>query len=80
MWTYNATKAILERQNETNDNAVYEFYNYCKLQINDMVEIVKGDLTGLERGLMTAMIVLDVHGRDVILELYEENTKNIHDF
>jgi dynein heavy chain len=45
-----------------------------------MVEIVKGDLTILERGLMTAMIVLDVHGRDVILELYEEDTKNIHDF
>jgi len=45
-----------------------------------MVEIVKGDLDFQQRTLMTALIVLDVHGRDVVLHLDNTNIKSVHDF
>lgn len=45
-----------------------------------MVEIVRGELQILERSMMIALIVLDVHGRDVIHGLYEKKVKSVHDF
>ena len=45
-----------------------------------MVDIVRGDLTFLQRTLMGALIVLDVHGRDVVTGLKNDDVQNITDF
>ncbi len=51
-----------------------------KEMINKMVAIVRKDLNILQRTLMGALIVIDVHARDVITELVEKGVKNLNDF
>jgi dynein heavy chain len=45
-----------------------------------MVAIVRKDLNILQRMLMGALIVIDVHARDVVTELLEKGVKNLNDF
>jgi dynein heavy chain len=51
-----------------------------KEMINKMVAIVRKDLNTLQRTLMGALIVLDVHARDVVTELIQKNVKTLNDF
>jgi dynein heavy chain len=51
-----------------------------KEMINRMVAIVRKDLNTLERTLMGALIVIDVHARDVVTELLQKQVKNLNDF
>lgn len=51
-----------------------------KEMINKMVAIVRKDLNILQRTLMGALIVLDVHARDVVTELVQKNVKSLNDF
>ena len=51
-----------------------------KEMINRMVAIVRKDLDILQRTLMGALIVLDVHARDVSSELVVKGIKNLNDF
>lgn len=45
-----------------------------------MVAIVRKDLNILQRTLMGALIVLDVHARDVVTELIQKAVKSLNDF
>lgn len=79
-WTESATKAIQEVETGSNPKGLLDFFNFMKELMNKMVEIVRGELNTLERTMMGALIVLDVHGRDVIELLIETQVKNINDF
>jgi len=80
MWTFNATQAIMDVTESRNKGAIKEFYEYSAQQINKMVEIVRGQLTYLQRTLIGALIVLDVHARDVIGGLLRLEVESVHDF
>ena len=80
MWTYCSTEAVLKVENGENRNGVKDYYEFMLMQIGDMVEIVRGDLDFQQRTFMGALIVLDVHCRDVILEMVQADIKSIHDF
>jgi len=48
-----------------------------------MVELVRGELTKLERSVLGALIVLDVHGKDVVGAMRSTSrtkVENINDF
>jgi dynein heavy chain len=45
-----------------------------------MVSIVRGDLNQLQRNAMGALIVLDVHGRDVCKRMCKARVESINDF
>lgn len=45
-----------------------------------MVEVVRKDLNILQRTLMGALIVLDVHARDVVSELVQKKVSSLNDF
>lgn len=64
-WTDGVTEAIL---NESKDKkkGIKSYEDFMKEMINCMVAIVRKDLNTLERTLMGALIVLDVHARDVV--------------
>ena len=65
-WTKGCTDAIELIEKGSNKKAIDEWFEFSILQINKMVEIVRGELTEHERTLMGALIVLDVHAREVV--------------
>ena len=54
-------------------------YNFI-LQLSDLVSLVRGKLTKLGRTILSALIVIEVHARDVVAKMLEENVKNVNDF
>ena len=78
-WTDGVTEAILNE--ETNPKkGLLNYEVFMKEMITRMVAIVRKDLNTLERTLMGALIVLDVHARDVVSELVQKGIKNLNDF
>jgi dynein heavy chain len=67
-WTSGVTDAVLNEEKNPK-NGVKAFEAFMKEMITRMVAIVRKDLNILERTLMGALIVLDVHARDVVSEL-----------
>ena len=49
-------------------------------QLGDLVSLVRGKLTKLGRIILSALIVIEVHARDVVSKMVEEDVKNINDF
>jgi dynein heavy chain len=74
------TKAIQEVSKGRNRRALEEFLEFSILQINKMVQLVRGDLNNLQRTEMGALIVLDVHARDVIRSMIAIGVDNLNDF
>jgi dynein heavy chain len=63
-----------------NKKALEEFLNFSILQINKMVELVRGQLNRLERSVMGALIVIDIHARDVVRQMIKARVESINDF
>ena len=80
MWTTVVQNGILAIQENKNPNGLNEVHDFTKAQINKMVELVRGELEFLQRQLIEALIVLDVHGRDVVSGMSALKVKSIHDF
>jgi dynein heavy chain len=66
MWTSGVTAAIQEIMRGKNKKALEEFLVFSDLQIEKMVDLVRSDLTMHQRTLMGALIVIDVHAREVV--------------
>ena len=50
------------------------------VQLADLVGLVRGKLTKLGRMILSALIVIEVHARDVVAKMVEEEVKNVNDF
>ena len=44
------------------------------------MSLVRGKLSKLGRMILSALIVIEVHARDVVAKMLEENVKNVNDF
>uniref|UniRef100_A0A6P7FSH9 Dynein heavy chain 7, axonemal isoform X1 n=1 Tax=Diabrotica virgifera virgifera TaxID=50390 RepID=A0A6P7FSH9_DIAVI len=74
-WTTEVTVAI-----ERGTSALQEYLAKCNHQIAKIVDLVRGKLNAQNRITLGALVVLDVHARDVLSGLITDSVKNTHDF
>uniref|UniRef100_A0A8C3V7F3 Dynein axonemal heavy chain 3 n=1 Tax=Catharus ustulatus TaxID=91951 RepID=A0A8C3V7F3_CATUS len=67
-WTEEVSEAIRTKTLQSN------------LQIKDIVELVRGKLSSGARLTLGALIVIDVHARDVVSKLAEDKVTDLNDF
>eukprot|EP01135_Chromosphaera_perkinsii_P003004 Nk52_evm26s232 gene=Nk52_evmTU26s232 len=74
-WTAQVTMAI-----EEGVDGVRLLYADLVKQLEGLVELVRGDLHPITRMAVSALIVIDVHGRDVVAKLVNEKVEATNDF
>lgn len=75
-WTINAEKAL----NEEGAEGVRKYAVRCTELLNDIVNLVRSNISPLDRCTIEALIVLDVHNRDVVEQLAEMKIEKMNDF
>ncbi|XP_053132344.1 dynein axonemal heavy chain 3 isoform X3 [Hemicordylus capensis] len=72
-WTKEVSEAIQER-------TLPLFLEKSNKQIGEIVELVRGKLSGGARLTLGALTVIDVHARDVVAKLAEDEISDLNDF
>ena len=75
-WTSEVEQAIAE----PGGDGVKDYAQKCTDQLDDVVDLVRGTLTKLQRSSIGALVVLDVHARDMTVNLAEEGVSSVLDF
>jgi dynein heavy chain len=76
MWTAEVEAAL----RSGGAKAVALYAKKCTAQLLDIVELVRGELPDLVRDTLGALVVLDVHSRDVTVSLGEQGVDKVTDF
>ncbi|KAF5288992.1 hypothetical protein FQA39_LY03871 [Lamprigera yunnana] len=74
-WTSDVHEAIT-----ISVDAMTQYLNKCNEQISKIVDLVRGTLSMQNRITLGALVVLDVHARDVLADLIEHEISAITDF
>ncbi|EDV27935.1 uncharacterized protein TRIADDRAFT_52992 [Trichoplax adhaerens] len=73
-WTLEVMAALSQQHGLEN------YLQKCNKQIDDIVQLVRGKLDPGSRVTLGALIVIDVHARDVVHQLVEHQVNNTDDF
>jgi len=76
-WTKGVEDAI---NDTTGQNGLREYAAKCTGQLNDIVQLVRGELPKSTRTVLGALVVLDVHARDVVTNLAKEGCADTNEF
>ncbi|EGR32288.1 hypothetical protein IMG5_089580 [Ichthyophthirius multifiliis] len=82
-WTYYSEQAINNNNIQLFNlefNTLKQYLDFLEKQFQEIVNLVRQDLSPLVRLTLGALIVLDVHAKDVIQELEEQGCYNLTDF
>ena len=72
-WTAETSDAI-------EGHKVQAYADRCSAQLGAIVQLVRGKLSKLERKTLSALVVIDVHARDVVQELADKGVESAADF
>ncbi|XP_072275027.1 dynein axonemal heavy chain 3 [Pyxicephalus adspersus] len=72
-WTKEVSEAITE-------GTLPGFLDKSNKQISEIVELVRGKLSGGARATLGALTVIDVHARDVVAKLAQDKVTDLSDF
>eukprot|EP00794_Sanderia_malayensis_P008808 gene8808-9750_t len=73
-WTQQVTEAIQVK------NGLKKYNELCNSQIDSIVALVRGKLDKGVRITLGALIVIDVHARDVVAQMAADDVNSINDF
>ncbi|XP_043932324.1 dynein axonemal heavy chain 1 [Protopterus annectens] len=73
-WTKEVSEAL-----EAGDLST-KLYPQLEAQMNDLVALVRGKLSRMQRTVLSALIVIEVHAKDVVSRLIDGNVQNVSDF
>ena len=74
-WTTNSEQAI-----ESGTEAVSKFVSKLTSELEEIVDLVRKDISTLDRCTIEALIVLDVHNRDMIAQLRDQRVEKVTEF
>jgi dynein heavy chain len=74
-WTSGLEKAISE-----GPEAIQQFLERSNEELNEIIKLVRGELPKMARYTLGALVVIDVHARDVVTNLIAEGISDISDF
>ena len=78
MWTYMTEEALSNKEGV--QEAVTEWYDTNVSQLEELTQLVRTELTVIQRRSIVALVTQDVHNRDIIESLKEGEVSNINDF
>ena len=65
---------------EDNPFALSEWFDVNQVQIEGLTLLVRGQLSDLQRFVIVALITTDVHARDIIEDLKNDQVSSTYDF
>ncbi|XP_034168074.2 LOW QUALITY PROTEIN: dynein axonemal heavy chain 12 [Pangasianodon hypophthalmus] len=74
-WTLEVHEAI-----RSGINGLKDYYDQLQNQLNDIVELVRGKLPKQTRTTLGALVTIDVHARDVVMEMIQKGVSCETDF
>ncbi|KAK9406180.1 hypothetical protein NXF25_004954 [Crotalus adamanteus] len=74
-WTSEVHEAIA-----SGPEGLKNYYQALQHQLNDIVELVRGKLSKQTRTTLGALVTIDVHARDVVMEMIESGVSKETDF
>jgi len=74
-WTSEVESSV-----ESGANGVRNYSQKCTDQLDELIDLVREKLTKLQRSSIGVMVVLDVHARDMTVNLADEDIRSKLDF
>jgi len=63
-----------------NPNSLFDWQNVNYFQLEQLTDHIRSGLNSIQHKIISSLITLDVHGRDIIDKLVAENVQSIQDF
>ncbi|KNE58518.1 hypothetical protein AMAG_04085 [Allomyces macrogynus ATCC 38327] len=77
MWCVEVSQAL---ESDKPIEALRQFKEKSIANLSQVAAIVRGDLTKLQRAVLGALITIDVHARDILIEMVETSVSSLNDF